>query len=88
MTNYTLTFHRASDVVVRHFTHEAGLPVLSALIAKQGFLVIPDGATDALGSPEDPMTVFSRYIISLQARGGDAPNGATASALADDPARL
>ena len=68
MTNYTLTFQRSTEVLVRNFSHEAGLSVLSAMIAKQGYLVIPDGATNALGSGEEPMTVFSRSIISLQTR--------------------
>jgi len=68
MTHYTMTFHRANEVVVRHFEHEAGLAALSAQIAKQGFLVLPEGATNSLGAAEQTMTVFTPYIISIQAR--------------------
>lgn len=73
MTSYTMTFNRANAVVVRHFEHEAGLPVLSSLVAKQGFLVIPEGATNALGAVEEAMTVFTPYIISLQLRQSTDP---------------
>ena len=85
MCSYTMTFHRASDVAVRHFEHEAELSVLSKLIADQGFLVLPDGATNSLGTMEARMTVFTPYIISIQER--VAAEAATASSMGLDPTK-
>jgi len=64
--SYTITCSHEGKIQVRHFFHQAGLEVLSATIAKQGYLVLPEGATNGDDVVEDPMTVFTPYIYSIQ----------------------